>query len=48
MLEGKSILDYLGGEFAGSIGSLDPDIFEGWNVEKIDAYISVQVATEAK
>lgn len=48
VLDGKNIFDYLGGEFAWSIGSLDPDIFEGWNVEKIDTYISVQVATEAK
>lgn len=48
ILDGKNIFDYLGGEFAWSLGSLDPDIFEGWNVEKVDTYISVQVANEAK
>ena len=48
VLDGKNIFDYLGGEFAWSIGSLDPDIFEGWNVEKVDAYLSVQVASEEK
>lgn len=48
ILDGKNIFDYLGGEFAWSLGNLDPDIFEGWNVEKVDAYISVQVANETK
>ncbi len=48
ILDGKNIFDYLAWEFAWSIGSFDPDIFEGWNLEKVDAYISVQVATEAK
>lgn len=48
VLDGKNIFDYLGGEFAWSIGSLDPDIFQGWNVDKVDAYISVQVASEDK
>jgi len=48
ILDGKNIFDYLGGEFAWSLGGLDPDIFEGWNVEKVDAYVSIQVASEAK
>ncbi len=47
-MDGKNIFDYLGGEFAWSLGGLDPDIFEGWNVDKVDAYVSIQVASEAK
>ncbi len=48
ILDGKNIFDYIAWEFAFSIGNLDPDIFEGWNVEKVDAYVSVQVASEEK
>lgn len=44
----NDVLDYLGGEFAFSLGGLDSDIFDGWNVDKVDAYLSVQVATEEK
>jgi hypothetical protein len=28
VLDGKNILDFLGGEFAFTLGNLDPDIFE--------------------
>ncbi|NRH20471.1 hypothetical protein HOO68_00295 [Candidatus Gracilibacteria bacterium] len=48
IIDGKNIFDYLGGEFAFSIGSLDPDIFEGWNVDKVDMYASVEVVNEEK
>jgi hypothetical protein len=48
MLDGKNIFDYLGGESAFSLGNLPSDIFEWWNIEKIDAYISIQVASEEK
>ena len=48
IMGGGDILDYLGGEFAFSLGGLDSDIFDGWNVDKVDAYLSVQVATEEK
>lgn len=50
-LNGKNILDYLGGELALSLGGLDPNIVEGWNVdkvEKIDTYLSLQVLSEEK
>ncbi len=48
VLGGKNILDYLGWEFAWTLGGIDPDIFDGWNVEKINTYISVQVTSEEK
>ena len=46
IIDGKNIFDYLGGEFAFSIGSLDPDIFEWWNVDKVDMYASIEVTSE--
>ena len=48
IIDGKNIFDYLGGEFAFSIGSLDPDIFEWWNVDKVDMYASIEVTSEEK
>lgn len=48
VLDGKNILDFLGWEFAFTLGNLDPDIFEWWNVDKVDAYISIQVKSEEK
>jgi hypothetical protein len=48
MMGDKNILDYIGGEFALTLGGVDPDIFEGYNIEKIDAHIAVQFKTEEK
>ncbi len=48
ILDGKNIFDYIGGELWFSLGNLAEDIFDGWNIEKIDAYISLQVASEEK
>ncbi len=48
VLDGKDIFDYLAWEFAFSIGNLDPDMLDGWNIEKIDIYGSVQVTSEEK
>ncbi|MBP9779530.1 hypothetical protein KBD33_02800 [Candidatus Gracilibacteria bacterium] len=48
VLDGKNIFDYLGGEFAWSIGDLDLDILDGWNIEKINVYGSIQVKSEEK
>ncbi len=48
VMDGKDILDYLGWEFAFSIWWVDPDIFEWWNIEKIDAFISIQITNEEK
>lgn len=48
VLDGKNILDYIGWEFAFSIGGLDPDIFDGWNIDKVDLYASIQVTNEEK
>ncbi len=48
LLNGKNILDYLGGEFAWTLWWVDPDMFEGWNVEKINMYLSVQMTSEEK
>lgn len=47
-LGGKNIFDYIGGEIALSLGDIDNDIFEGFNVEKIDAFLSLQVTSEGK
>lgn len=48
VLDGKNIFDYLGWEFAWSIGDLDPDMLDGWNIEKINVYGSIQVKSEEK
>jgi hypothetical protein len=48
MMGDKNILDYIGGEFALTLGGVDPDIFEGYNIEKIDAHIAVQFKSEEK
>ena len=48
VLGGKNLFEYLGWEFAFSLGNFPEDIFEGWNVEKIDAYLSLQVVNEEK
>jgi hypothetical protein len=48
VLNGKDIFDYLAWEFAFSIWNLDPDMLDGWNIEKIDVYGSVQVTSEEK
>ncbi len=48
VLNWESVLDYLGWEFAFTLWWIDPDIFEWWNVEKVDAHISIQVKDEEK
>ncbi len=48
VLDGKDIFDYIGGEFAFSVGDLDPDMLDGWNIDKVDLYLSVQVTDEEK
>ncbi len=48
VLDGKDIFDYIGGEFAFSVGDLDPDMLDGWNIDKVDIYLSVQVTNEEK
>lgn len=45
---GNNVFDYFGGEVALSIGSVDDDIFSGWNVEKADLALLIQVASEEK
>lgn len=48
VLDGKDIFDYLWGEWAFSLGNFPSDILDGWNIEKIDAYFSIQVMNEEK
>ena len=48
ILDDKNIFDYIGWEAAFSLGNLPDDIFDWWNTEKIDAYLSLQVASEEK
>ena len=48
VLDGKNIFDFLTGEAAFSLWGLDSDIFDGWNIEKVDLYGSVQVTNEEK
>ncbi len=48
ILDGKNILDYLGWEWALTLGNIPSDILDGWNIEKIDAYFSLQVVNEEK
>jgi len=48
VLGGKSIWEYLGGEFAFTLGSLNADIFDGWNAQWIDLNLLVQVTNEEK
>lgn len=37
------MLSLLGGEIVFSLGSIDRDIFDGWNPKKLDAYIALQM-----
>jgi hypothetical protein len=48
VLDGKNIFDYFGGEFAWSIWWVDADMLDGWNIEKVDVYGSIQVTSEEK
>lgn len=47
-LDGKNIFDYIAWEMALSIGGIDSDMFDGWNIEKVDIYGSLQVTSEEK
>lgn len=48
IMDWKNILDYLWWELALSIWSIDNDILEWWNIDKLDAYVSVQLTNEEK
>jgi hypothetical protein len=48
LLDGKNIFEFLAWEWAFSVGSIPADILDGWNVEKIDAYLSLQFQSQEK
>jgi hypothetical protein len=48
LLGGKSIFDYIGGEWAFTLWNIPSDILDGWNVEKIDAHLAIEFTSEEK
>jgi hypothetical protein len=48
LLGDKNIFDYFAWEWAFSVGGIPADVLDGWNIEKIDAYISLQFMSEEK
>lgn len=48
ILGGKNIFDYLGWEFAFTLGDIDPDIIDGWNIERVDMHFAIQTQSEEK
>ena len=48
LLDGKSIFDYIGWEWAFTVWNIPSDILDGWNVEKIDAHIAIEFTSEEK
>ncbi len=48
LLGNESIFDYIDGEFALSVGDFDPSIFDGYNLDVLDASLAIKFKSDDK